>query len=235
MQSASDLMVMCSEHLHVWKNIYFTLLNVAVWRYNTNLMTSTARTAHLHQYNHLLRTASMEYFNDLWIEFFPFSPWRNSQNQAKTASMLRFLDHTRQESLNDRSARHRCHYIHNTQHTKETDVHVLSGIRIRNPSNREAANLRHRPHGHRDGAQYLVLYPTGFLVTLRQWGVSFRNKVIFMAWPQQTSALVTREWLAPIFGLTLLGNTFRRVVTLTCHSLTPSVLESGDRAVKLTS
>ena len=55
-----------------------------------------------------------------------------------------------------------------------------------------------------------------------------------MAWPQQTSALVTREWLAPVFGLTLLGNTFGRVVTLMSHSLTQSLLESGERAVTLT-
>jgi len=49
-----------------------------------------------------------------------------------------------------------------------------------------------------------------------------------MAWSQQTSALVTREWLAPIFGLTLLGNAFRRVVTLMSHSLTLSLLDSGE-------
>ena len=59
-------------------------------------------------------------------------------------------------------------------------------------------------------------------------GVSFRNKVIFTAWPQQTSALVTREWLPPIFGLILLSNTFRGVVTLMSHSLTLSVLDSGE-------
>ena len=93
-----------------------------------------------------------------------FSPWRNSQTQAQTASVLRFLDHTRQESLNDRSVCHGRHYKHNIQHTQETDVLVLSGIRIRYPSNRDAANLRHRPHGHRDGAQCLVSRPTGFLV-----------------------------------------------------------------------
>jgi len=29
-QSVSDLVVMCSEHLHFWKHIYFGLLNVAV-------------------------------------------------------------------------------------------------------------------------------------------------------------------------------------------------------------
>jgi hypothetical protein len=120
-----------------------------------------------------------------------------------------------------------------TQHTQETDVHVLSGIRIHNLSNRESANLSHRPHGHRDGVQCLVSCSTGFLVgnSTTVWGgggVSFRNKVIFMAWPQRTSTVVTRERMAPIIGLTLLGNTFRRVVTLMSHSLTLTVLDSGE-------
>jgi len=37
-----------------------------------------------------------------------------------------------------------------TQHTKkhETSIHALSGIRTRDPSNREAADLRLRPHCH---------------------------------------------------------------------------------------
>jgi hypothetical protein len=90
-------------------------------------------------------------------------PWRNSQNQAQTASMLRFLDHT--AGIFERlSARHGWHYLHNTQHKQETNVHVFSGIAIGNPSNIEAANLRHRSHGQRDGSQCLVLCPTSFLV-----------------------------------------------------------------------
>jgi hypothetical protein len=38
---------------------------------------------------------------------------------------------------------------HTTQ-THETNIHTLSGIRSYNASDRTAANLRHRQHGHRD-------------------------------------------------------------------------------------
>jgi hypothetical protein len=38
----------------------------------------------------------------------------------------------------------------NTQHSQETDLHALGGIRNHNPNHRAAANLRLRPRGHRD-------------------------------------------------------------------------------------
>ena len=37
------------------------------------------------------------------------------------------------------------------QHTQETDIPTLGGIRTRNRSKRAAAYPRHRPHGHRGG------------------------------------------------------------------------------------
>jgi len=37
-----------------------------------------------------------------------------------------------------------------TQHTQETDIHALGGIRTRSPNKRAAADLRLRPRGHRD-------------------------------------------------------------------------------------
>jgi hypothetical protein len=37
---------------------------------------------------------------------------------------------------------------HNTE-TQQTNIHALSGIRIRDPSNQAAADLRLRPRGHR--------------------------------------------------------------------------------------
>jgi len=46
--------------------------------------------------------------------------------------------------LNRRTALHRGHYPHNTQQTQETSTHALSGIRIRDPSNRVALDLRLR-------------------------------------------------------------------------------------------
>jgi hypothetical protein len=38
----------------------------------------------------------------------------------------------------------------NTQHSQETEIHVSSKIRTRNPNKRAASDLRLRPHGHLD-------------------------------------------------------------------------------------
>ena len=38
--------------------------------------------------------------------------------------------------LNERPARRRGHYLHNTQQTKQTNIRAFSGIRTRNPNNR---------------------------------------------------------------------------------------------------
>jgi hypothetical protein len=43
--------------------------------------------------------------------------------------------------LNEWSARRRGRYLHNTQQTQEMNIHVLSGIRTCDPSNRAVANL----------------------------------------------------------------------------------------------
>jgi len=48
-------------------------------------------------------------------------------------------------------------YLHNTQQTQETNIHALSGIQTRDPSNQTTAYIRHRPHGHRDW--HLDIYP----------------------------------------------------------------------------
>jgi hypothetical protein len=52
--------------------------------------------------------------------------------------------------LNEWSARFRDRYLHSTQQLEETNIHALSGIRTRYPSNRVAADLCFRLHGHRD-------------------------------------------------------------------------------------
>jgi len=51
---------------------------------------------------------------------------------------------------NERSARRRDCYPHNTQQTQKTNIHVLSGIRTLDPSNRAVADLSFRPQGHRE-------------------------------------------------------------------------------------
>ena len=48
------------------------------------------------------------------------------------------------------SARHRYPLPDNTQHSQETNIHVPSGTRTRNPIKRVTADLRLRPRGHRD-------------------------------------------------------------------------------------
>jgi hypothetical protein len=42
---------------------------------------------------------------------------------------------------NERSARRRDRYLHNTQQTHEMNIHVLSGIRTSDPINRAVADL----------------------------------------------------------------------------------------------
>jgi len=48
--------------------------------------------------------------------------------------------------LNERSARRRGRYLHNTQQTEDMNIYALGGIRNCSP----AADLRLKPHGHRD-------------------------------------------------------------------------------------
>ena len=65
-----------------------------------------------------------------------------------------FLDHTHTHThpvgFLARRACPRGHYLHNTQQTQENNIHALRGIRTRDLSNVAAADLRLRPHGHRD-------------------------------------------------------------------------------------
>jgi hypothetical protein len=69
--------------------------------------------------------------------------------------------------LNEWSTRRRGRYLHNTQQTKDTNSCAAIGIRTGNPSNKPAAELRHREHGHRDRCRFylndIVLLPQNFL------------------------------------------------------------------------
>jgi len=57
----------------------------------------------------------------------------------------------------------------NTQHSQETDIHTPGGIRILNPSNSAAVDLRLRPHGHSD--QRLITHTRIFYVSFRQFTI----------------------------------------------------------------
>ena len=50
-------------------------------------------------------------------------------------------------TLNKLKARRRARYL---QQTQGTNIHTLTGIRNHDPSDQAAADLRLRPHGHRD-------------------------------------------------------------------------------------
>jgi hypothetical protein len=68
-------------------------------------------------------------------------------------SVLRFLYHTTSRTpLDNGSARLRGHYLHYTQHTKETIIHAIDGIRARDLGNRVDAQLRLRLRSHRGPA-----------------------------------------------------------------------------------
>ena len=55
-----------------------------------------------------------------------------------------------QSPVNERSARRKGRYLHNTQQTHDTNIYTLSGIQNRDPRNRAASDPRLRPQGHRD-------------------------------------------------------------------------------------
>ena len=93
--------------------------------------------------------------SSVFVIFF-FLPWRNSSQWAKASSMSRIHHHTlldtphsvglpvrvispTQRTLPD-----------STQHSKQTDINALRGIRTHNPSKRVAADLRLRPRSHWD-------------------------------------------------------------------------------------
>jgi hypothetical protein len=89
------------------------------------------------------------------------SLWRNSPTRTYAASLYRFLNHTQLDThththragrtpLDEWSARRRGRYPHNTQQTQQKNLHALSEIRIRDPTNWAAAELRLRSHDHRD-------------------------------------------------------------------------------------
>jgi hypothetical protein len=74
---------------------------------------------------------------------------------------VRFIDHTPGRTpLNERSAGLIGRYLPNTQETEETYIYTLSGIRTLSPSIQVAADLRLRPHCHRDRPfKYSVVNP----------------------------------------------------------------------------
>ena len=72
----------------------------------------------------------------------------NSGLGCLVVEISKFLDHA-QTPLNEWSSRHRDCYLHNTQQTQETHIHVHFGIWTSDHSSQAAADLHLRNHGHR--------------------------------------------------------------------------------------
>jgi hypothetical protein len=60
--------------------------------------------------------------------------------------------------LDERLARRSGHYLHNTQQTRETNIHAVSGIRTRDPCNQvpQTYDLDRRASGIGVGACYFA-------------------------------------------------------------------------------
>ena len=80
---------------------------------------------------------------------------------------LRHTSHGR-TPLNEWSVRRRYSYLHSTQHSQQTDIHIPGGIRTRNPSKRPAAHLRRRPRGHWDRQYFSQSKCNSFPVSYEQ-------------------------------------------------------------------
>ena len=65
-------------------------------------------------------------------------PWRNSPTRARTASLLRFIDHEQRLTTVGRTPVARRRDLYLTAQSQETDIHVAVGIRTRNLSKRSA-------------------------------------------------------------------------------------------------
>ena len=82
------------------------------------------------------------------------------------------LDTSGRTPLHERSACRCGCYLRSTQQTQETNIHVLSGIRTRNPSNRAAADLRLPPGSVND----TFIEPILIAVVIGQWSGRPRNR-----------------------------------------------------------
>ena len=108
-------------------------------------------------FSNILTTLCMEHY----YTFVCF--WRNSPQLTRTFSFFRFLDNTKRHTtvgrtpLDEWSARRRALYV-TTQHSKQTDKHAPSGIRIHNLSKLAAADARLRQRGHWDRHYYTLKY-----------------------------------------------------------------------------
>jgi hypothetical protein len=78
--------------------------------------------------------------------------------KVKVSRSQTIRQQTQQDSLNEWSARRVGRYLHNTKQIQRTNILTLSGIPTLSTSNRAAADIRLRPHGHRTEPKYSPNY-----------------------------------------------------------------------------
>jgi len=70
--------------------------------------------------------------------------------EASRSHIIRHKHKASRTPLLESSSARRFLYLHDTKQTQEKDIHVLSGILNRDPSNLAPSELLLRPHGHGD-------------------------------------------------------------------------------------
>ena len=101
--------------------------------------------------------------NDFYYYYYYYFLWRCSPTWAMAFLFLRFRDHTQRRitvgrtSLDVISSSQRT-LPDNSQHSRQTSVHVSGGNRTHDRSRRAAVDLRLRPRGHWDRPIYCLCY-----------------------------------------------------------------------------
>ena len=86
-----------------------------------------------------------------------------THNQSHTISHTQLVTHNQSHTIRHThsrqdSSQRMISSTKRSQQTQETNIHILSGIRTHDLCSRAAADLRCRPHGHRDRPTPLMIY-----------------------------------------------------------------------------
>jgi len=77
-------------------------------------------------------------------------PWVTASSFTRLLGYIQRSNAVGRTSLDKWSARRRDLYMHNTQHSQQTFIHALGGIRTHNLCRWAVVNLRLRPRAHKD-------------------------------------------------------------------------------------
>jgi len=103
---------------------------------------------------------------------------RNTPQWARVYSLLTFLDHTQGRTIVGRTPLDERSLPDNTQHSQQTDIHALGGIRTHNPSKRSATDQRLRSRATGTGTIYRLPWLTrSFWILLAKYWHTIMNRV----------------------------------------------------------